>query len=521
MAKVLLADDEAALRGMMARQLERAGHEVLLAEDGEAAIELMQRHTFDVVVSDMKMPRLDGLSVLARSRQFAPDTEFIILTGHGSVENAVEAFKTGNLFDYLLKPLEDIRELDVIVSRAAERRRLKLENDRLIADLAQRVRELEEARQQLAEQAERDLLTGLLNYRAIHVRLQNVLEEQKELPISVMLLDMDGFKSFNETYGYTTGDATLCHISQALREACGENSYLGRLGGDEFMAVMPGTSAAQAMVAAERVRQYLASRPFLNADGTPIPVHLCFGIADAANVDGYSSVHLAAAAEAALYESKQRGGNSITLHNLSEKLSSVTRTTFDVLDSLINTIDNKDRYTRRHSEEVAFYALLLADTIGMPEETCNALRMAGILHDIGKIGVPDSILRKPGPLTHEEYEVMKGHVMLSSLIIHGLPNLEDILDAVSNHHERWDGKGYPRGLSGKQIPLLGRVMAIADAFSAMTMDRPYRAGLPIDRALEEVTRGAGTQFDPNLAQEFVRAISARMASLRSHLRFVA
>jgi HD-GYP domain-containing protein (c-di-GMP phosphodiesterase class II) len=147
--------------------------------------------------------------------------------------------------------------------------------------------------------------------------------------------------------------------------------------------------------------------------------------------------------------------------------------------------------------------------------------MAGILHDIGKIGVPDSILRKPGPLTHEEYEVMKGHVMLSSLIIHGLPNLEDILDAVSNHHERWDGKGYPRGLSGKQIPLLGRVMAIADAFSAMTMDRPYRAGLPIDRALEEVTRGAGTQFDPNLAQEFVRAISARMASLRSHLRFVA
>jgi HD-GYP domain-containing protein (c-di-GMP phosphodiesterase class II) len=136
------------------------------------------------------------------------------------------------------------------------------------------------------------------------------------------------------------------------------------------------------------------------------------------------------------------------------------------------------------------------------------MRIAGLLHDIGKIGIPDAILRKPGKLTEDEYEVMKSHVTLSALIIHGLPHMNDILDAVANHHERWDGKGYPQGLTGEQIPFLGRIMAIADAFSAMTLDRPYRAAMGTEAAIDQIERGMGTQFDPTLAQLFIETLRA-------------
>lgn len=512
MAKVLLADDEEALRLLMGRQLRRAGHEVTLAEDGQVAAALLMQDTYDVVVSDIKMPRLDGMGLLARARELAPDMEFIILTGHGSLENAVEAFKTGNVFDYLLKPLEDIRELDAVVERAVERRSLRKENARLVAELEVRIDELEIARKELTELAAQDGLTGLYNHRAIHALLEQALQESENsnrTPVSVMLLDMDGFKNFNDTYGHLVGDQVLRHIASALKGAVSDRALAGRCGGDEFMIVLPGMIASEAGREARGIRQYLCDHPFRNPEGTALPIPLCFGVADTVGA-GCSPISLVAAADSALYDGKQRGGDAVTLHlEQAEETDSASRSTFDVLDSLVTAIDHKDRYTRRHSEDVTNYALQLAQAMQLSDETYNAVRLAGLLHDVGKIGVPDSILRKPGKLTAEEYEVMKNHVTISALIIHGLPRLSDIMDAVAHHHERWDGKGYPKGLAGEHIPLLGRVMAIADAFSAMTLDRPYRAGLSFEAALDEIERGAGSQFDPHLAQVFIKAMRAQ------------
>ena len=509
MAKILLADDEEGLRTMMGRQLRRAGHEVTLAVDGREAADLLQDNTFDVVVSDMKMPRMDGMGLLDHAKRIAPDTEFIILTGHGNMENAIEAFKTGNVFDYLLKPLDDIFELDGAVERAAERRFLRHENVRLVGELRNRVEELEVARQQLAELADHDGLTGLLNHRAIHARLQEALDSTDNTTVSVMMLDLDRFKRLNDTYGHPVGDQALRHIANALRARCDDRALLGRCGGDEFMIALPGVTAEEAADLADAIKAHIAAEPFLNPEGTALPLQICFGIADDRTI-GRSPLSLIAAADAALYAGKESGGNSVRVHGLTlvDTDAMTIKSTFDVFAGLINTIDLKDRYTRHHSEHMTAFALQIARAAGCSEETYNVMRIAGLLHDVGKIGIPDAILRKPGKLTADEYEVMKGHVTLSALIIHGLPHMNDILDAVANHHERWDGKGYPQGLVGEQIPFLGRIMAIADAYSAMTLDRPYRAALNTDAALAEIERGMGTQFDPTLAQLFIDTIRA-------------
>ncbi len=519
MAKILLADDEEELRVLMGRQLRRAGYQVSMAEDGVAALELLRTETFDVVVSDMKMPRMGGMELLAESKLIAPDTEFVILTGHGNMENAIEAFKAGNVFDYLLKPLDDIHELDGVVARAVERRFLRHENVRLVGELRERVEQLEEARAQLSLLAENDGLTGLLNHRTIHARLREILASASDLPISVMMLDVDRFKQLNDTYGHPVGDQALRHIAQALQEVCDPSSLLGRCGGDEFMVVLPGFTAKAATQVAETARAYIAEHPFLNPEGTGLPLQLCFGVADDRG-NSRSPVSLIAAADAALYAGKQSGGDAVKVHTLTMTDTDAPdeRTTFDVFDGLIRVIDQKDRYTRRHSEHMTNYALQLAQASGCSDETYNIMRIAGLLHDIGKIGIPDAILRKPGKLTAEEYEVMKGHVTLSALIIHGLPHMTDILDAVANHHERWDGKGYPQGIAGEHIPVLGRIMAIADAFSAMTLDRPYRAAMDVDEALREIERGAGTQFDPALAQVFMSSVRADQVQMESERR---
>jgi putative nucleotidyltransferase with HDIG domain len=185
---------------------------------------------------------------------------------------------------------------------------------------------------------------------------------------------------------------------------------------------------------------------------------------------------------------------------------SLQGSSYTALEGLVNSVDAKDHYTRTHSEVVTDAALLLADALHLSDESLRALRIAGLLHDIGKIGIPDQILKKPGKLTAEEYAIMKQHVQLSEMMIKNIPYLNDVLDAVAHHHERYDGHGYPYQKIGDEIPLLGRIMALADAFSAMSLDRPYRKGMGWDEIRKELESGAGSQFDPELVPRFIEAM---------------
>jgi putative nucleotidyltransferase with HDIG domain len=181
-------------------------------------------------------------------------------------------------------------------------------------------------------------------------------------------------------------------------------------------------------------------------------------------------------------------------------------TSFDVFQGLVIAIDGKDRYTKRHSEDVARYGVFLARELGLDASFHATVRTAGLLHDIGKIGIPDAVLRKPGHLTSEEYEIVKQHVALGDSIVRNVDDIEHVRAGIRHHHERWDGRGYLHALRGEDIPLIARILAVGDAFSAMTTTRPYRKALSVEEALRRLGDAAGTQLDERLVAAFIRGI---------------
>jgi len=207
-----------------------------------------------------------------------------------------------------------------------------------------------------------------------------------------------------------------------------------------------------------------------------------------------------------LADARASGGDVVRVAGTEQSESPAVESSFDVLQGLVFAVDTKDHYTKRHSQDVARYAVFLGQQIGLDEDKLRTLHIAGLLHDVGKIGVPDQILRKPGRLTRDEEEAVKQHVALGDLIVRELPDITVVRSGVRHHHERWDGRGYLAGLAGKDIPLVARVLAVADAFSAMTTTRPYRKALDIREALTRLEDAAGTQLDERLVITFIHAL---------------
>jgi len=360
---------------------------------------------------------------------------------------------------------------------------------------------------QLADSRQRDPLTGLLNHGAAVAALTELVEVARgdDTSIGIALVDIDNFRLLNDVHGSSVGDQALLTVADALQPDAEGWIVLARFGPDEFMAIAPTAVARDLPAAAQRVRSRLESSHVALLGSDPLPVTVSVGIAYFPFHAG-SVTELISAATTALAEAKASGGNEVSIADAWTSEPRAPHSTFDVLQGLVLAIDRKDRYTKLHSEDVAAYALFLAARLGLPDEMQESLRIAALLHDVGKIGIPDDILRKPGRLTPYEYEIVKQHVALGDLLVRGVPNVEQIREGVRYHHERWDGQGYMVGLAGDNIPLIARILSVADSFSAMTTNRPYRKALPAERALEELRSVAGTQLDPHLVDVFALGI---------------
>ncbi len=359
---------------------------------------------------------------------------------------------------------------------------------------------------QLMEATRRDALTGRLNHGTIVALLAEQLEMARPAGdrIGIALIDIDNFGLFNDTHGHDAADEVLVRVSELLQRESASTDLVGRYGPDEFLLVRPGGGVAEMEESVAHLRAALADLSVQFGESEQLPVSVSVGIC--AHPDHASSVTgLLTEAAVAVGEAKASGGDQVRVARIGEE-DRVAGGSFDVLQGLIIAVDTKDRYTKRHSEDVARYAVFLAERLELDEELRRTIHLAGLLHDVGKIGIPDVVLRKPSKLTSEEFRMFQQHVALGDAIVRDVPNVEVVRAGIRHHHERWDGNGYLEGLEGETIPMIARILAVADAFSAMTTTRPYRKALPIEEALKRLGDAAGGQLQEDLVTAFITGI---------------
>jgi diguanylate cyclase (GGDEF)-like protein len=362
----------------------------------------------------------------------------------------------------------------------------------------------------LSEAARTDTLTGLKNRLAleqeIHVEVERTLRNEKQL--SIVIGDLDHFKSVNDHLGHRAGDQALVRVGQILDSRRRAGDSIARTGGEEFTILLPGSSEHEAYLVAERMRASV-ERDFAN---DPVPLTFSFGVATYPE-HGRSADAVIESADQALYAAKALGRNRSVIFN--REISAifapepggrgVDETHLATLLSLAEALDLRDTGTAAHSRTVGRYCKLIARQLELPPDRVKRIEVAGVLHDIGKIGLPDAILQKPGRLGRNELSEIRTHPEIGAQVLSGR-GLEDLRGWVLAHHERPDGKGYPAGLSDEDIPLEAKILAVADAFEAMTADRVYRAGMETKSARAELLRCAGTQFDARVVAAFMAVL---------------
>ena len=409
--------------------------------------------------------------------------------------------------------------------------------------------------QKAQEQAITDGLTGVKTHRYLMETLSQEWKRSTRAnrPFSLVLMDLDRFKFVNDFYGHLEGDVVLQRVGHILEQNCRRSDVVARYGGDEFVILMPETSVEQARQLASKLRGWIASDPLLRDKN----ITASFGIA-AFPVHGSTPQELIQVADSSMYLSKHQGGNSVSSAEQSDpndtkrwkkdvleaylgvtlkrlfstgpeafdeiyrRLEQFTRSlteqgaggTTDALPpavvetvtSLALAIDAKDHYTQGHSQKVSAYAVMIAEALGMEPSEVEEIRLAGLLHDIGKVGIPEPILNKSGPLDAAEWETMKTHTELGAKILEPLEAMKRIRLMVRHHHEFYDGTGYPDRIEGDSIPYGARVIAIADAYDTITSERTYKKARTPEDAFLELERCASNQFDPALVRVFIETM---------------
>jgi len=491
---------DARQRDQIVSALTRAGYRCLSGDNAQKAWEIITQQRPKVVISSSDLPDEDALTLCHRVRESADvmTTFFLIATSDQDAERRTAALESG-IDDYLITPIDDA----VLLARVRVGIRMWEVNERL------------------RRAAITDGLTGLFNHDHLNFVIERELKRSRRYGgrLSLIMIDLDFFKAVNDTYGHLVGNDTLVEVARILRESVRDVDTVGRFGGEEFVIVAPEASLDDAVAISERVRHNISETLHVEALRQH-RITASFGVASADDVRARSAADLVDLADRALYKAKSTGRNQVlTALDLDDDQSMAIEANevealrkqvavlsvqakevyVQTVSSLLQALEEKDPFTARHSLNVAFYAENIARTMGLNEPLSVSIRNAGLLHDIGKVGIPDRILMKPTRLTPIEEMVMRQVPAISVRIIDYLRILESEMHIIRHQGEYYDGTGYPDGLKGEQIPIGSRVLLVANAFDAMTTDRVYRACRSIDETFEEIQNNIGGQFDPKVA----------------------
>ena len=333
-----------------------------------------------------------------------------------------------------------------------------------------------------------DVLTGLNNRRSFEEQKRKLFSA-KNSPVSIIVGDINGLKLVNDTLGHDMGDKLIIGVAEIFKDSCRKQDFIARTGGDEFVIIQPGSDSIQAQDTVSKIQEKCRQKNAITSE-KKLYLSLSLGFATKKSEnDTFEEVFKIA--ENYMYQRKLLSNKSV--HNA-------------IIKSIQATMYERSFETEEHSLRLAQYAGKIARKLNLPQGQRDEIELLAMLHDIGKIGVDDNVLKKPGPLNDIEWIQMKRHPEIGYRIAISSPELSPIAEYILSHHERWDGKGYPRGLEGENIPIQARIIAVADAFDAMTSDRPYRERLPKEQAINEIKRNSGTQFDPKIVDVFLEIV---------------
>ncbi len=496
-ARILVVDDERVIREILCEFLALEGYMVRSVEDGERALTELRMRPYDIVISDLKMPKVSGLELLEKITTEKLDVLTVIMTGFGTVETAIEAMKKG-AYDYILKPFK-VEEVIHIVQRGLERQRLQHENIRLREAVT-----LYEVSEAIAMSLDLDqILDVILNAALAEV----------EADVATLHLQDERSGKYEERVKLVNA------ASENIRDSVVPSPDITELL-NHFENGAP--IIAHGVKANRFFASQLVGKPLVSYASVPLQV--------AARTIGMLNVYsftrgkrfdegsrkllsiLASRAASAIDNARLYDDLLITNADLREANRSLEENFQHTVAGFAQALEESDQYTRGHSERVAMYAEILARGLGLPDDEVQTIVKSGLMHDIGKIGIRYELINKPGKLTPEEIKMFREHPEKGRRILNPIPCMRHLVDGCWCHHEWYDGGGYPRGLSKDNIPLAGRIVSIADAYDAMTSDRAYRRALKHSVAVEEVDRCSGTQFDPELAELFL----AKLEEYRAH-----
>ena len=462
--QILVVDDENVIRDILSDFLAMEGYQVRTAEDGYMALRELEQHHFDLVIADLKMPNMDGIELLEKINEFKYNVLAIIMTGFGTVETAIAAMKKG-AYDYILKPFK-VEEVFHIVKRGLAQQRLMQENISL-----------------------KETISLYKVSEAINSSIS--LDEKLSVILDITVHELDAEVISLVLIGTTDGK-----VIKQMRRASNrfdENENLGEINIPEVLAYF--NKDEPVMFHGPRAMPFFSTEPTREVSSLiSIPLKSRSQVMGLLNAYTFQRGYKFTEGQRKMLSVlASRAAASIENSQLYENLKSTFQET---IQGFARAQEANDLYTRGHSARVTRYAGLIGKGLEMTEREIEIITQAGLLHDVGKIGISNEKLNKPQRLTAEEYKMFKTHTTMGKRILEPIQFLNHLIPAVHYHHERYDGSGYPSGLQAEDIPLMARIIAVADAYDAMTSDRAYRKALPHDEALVEIRRHAGSQFDP-------------------------
>ena len=486
--RILVVDDEPVIREVLSDLLTSQGYVVRTAENGAVALQELMQTPYNLVLTDLKMPVMGGEELLAKLAENNIKKMVIVLTAFATVETAIQTMKKG-AYDYVMKPFK-IDEITLIVRRALEKERLERENIQLKE--AQRLYQISEA-----------MSSTLSLDKLLRIIIQSAKKESEADVVHLVLRDHEGGEWYSKICDTDDPDVTPQEIDDLL-----DLGAMGKAHGSGtailFPPTGPGPYVRGSLNAGRKLHSFVS-----------VPLGIRGQVTGMLNVLSFNQRRIFLEGDRrTLYILASRAANAVDNARLHQELKAVFLQT---IEGFAYALDAKDPYTHGHSRRVTRYCELIARGMGLDESEVEKLRNAAILHDIGKIGLRLESLNKPHPLSEEERRMFETHPQKGCKILAPIHFFEELMPIIYHHHEHYDGTGYPEGKRVEQIPLGARILAVADAYDAMTSDRPYRKAMSLEEAVQELRTHAGKQFDPQIVGVFVSILHDRSAAEQEHM----